>query len=485
MKLLSFAIPALALLLGAACGNSHNLRAGAAIADITPQQEWPLPLIGNFGYSPATAANDPLSVRAIVLESGEETIAIAVVDSCYLPQEVADDAKKRASERSGIPADRILLSATHTHSAPPSSPMLDWKPGGPPEVEPNMQTYTERLRNGVAEAVANAHSRLEPAEVGWGKVDIPEELHNRRWFMKEGTIPPDPFGGMTDKVQMNPPRMSENLIKAAGPTDPELYVVSLRSLDGVPLALWATYSLHYVGGVPSGKVSADYFGEFARRIAASMRQEGAGDDFVGILANGTSGDVNNIDFQHERPPAAPFERIHQVAERVARGAYETYKSIGHHRQLDFGMIERELTLQRRKPTPEGYEQAKLTLAEPDESELPRRARPYAERAIALYDGPDETTIKLQALHIGPLAVCAIPFEVFTQIGLDIKDKSPFEDTFTVELANGWNGYLPTPEQHELGGYETWLGTNFVQKDASVKITEQLLGMLEELHAPEP
>jgi hypothetical protein len=58
--------------------------------------------------------------------------------------------------------------------------------------------------------------------------------------------------------------------------------------------------------------------------------------------------------------------------------------------------------------------------------------------------------------------------------------SPFADTFTVELANGWNGYLPTPEQHELGGYETWLGTNFVQKDASQKITGELLDMLKEL-----
>jgi hypothetical protein len=340
-----------------------------------------------------------------------------------------------------------------------------------------MEAYSERLRNGVAQAVADAQSKLEPAELGWGKVEVPEELFNRRWFMKEGSIPPDPFGGTTDRVRMNPPRQSPDLVKPAGPTDPELYVVSVRSHDGSPLALWATYSLHYVGGVPPGKVSADYFGEFARRIAASMRQEGAGDDFVGILANGTSGDVNNIDFQHERPAAAPFERIHQVAERVARAAFEAYKGIGHHRRLELAALVHELTLQRRKPTADGYEQAKLALAEPDETKLPRRAKPYAERAIALYEGPDQTTIKLQALRIGPLAVCAIPFEVFTEIGLEIKEKSPFEDTFTVELANGWNGYLPTPEQHELGGYETWLGTNFVQKDASRKITDELLQIL--------
>ena len=480
MKFFSITLAAFSLAGLMGCAPDHSLRAGAATADITPQQEWPLPLIGNFGYNPADSTHDPLAVRAIVLESGGETIAIAVVDSCYIPQDVADDAKQRASSRSGIHADRILLSATHTHSAPPASPMLDWRPGGPPEVQANMEAYSERLRNGVAQAIADAKSKLQPAELGWGKVDIPEELFNRRWHMKEGSIPPDPFGGTTDKVQMNPPRQSPDLVKPAGPTDPELYVVSVRSRDGSPLALWATYSLHYVGGVPGGKVSADYFGEFARRIAASMRQEGAGDDFVGMLANGTSGDVNNIDFQNARPPAAPFERIHQVAERVARGAFEAYKAIGHHRQLEIATVERQLTLQRRKPTVEGYELAKKVVAEPDESKLPRRAKPYAERAIALYEGPDSTAIKLQAIRIGPLAICAIPFEVFTQIGLDIKEDSPFADTFTVELANGWNGYLPTPEQHELGGYETWLGTNFVQKDASQKITGELLDMLKEL-----
>jgi hypothetical protein len=79
-------------------------------------------------------------------------------------------------------------------------------------------------------------------------------------------------------------------------------------------------------------------------------------------------------------------------------------------------------------------------------------------------------------------VASIPFEVFTETGLEIKAKSPFKTTFTVELANGHYGYLPTPEQHDLGGYETWLGTNYVDKQASRKITDSLLGMLEELAA---
>jgi neutral ceramidase len=87
---------------------------------------------------------------------------------------------------------------------------------------------------------------------------------------------------------------------------------------------------------------------------------------------------------------------------------------------------------------------------------------------------------LQAIRIGEQAIVSMPFEVFVEIGLEIKQKSPFPHTFVIELANGGYGYLPTPQQHELGGYETWIGTNKVQKDASVILTKNLLEMLEEL-----
>ena len=90
------------------------------------------------------------------------------------------------------------------------------------------------------------------------------------------------------------------------------------------------------------------------------------------------------------------------------------------------------------------------------------------------------TVPFQALRIGDLAVCALPFETLVEIGLDLKKRSPFPRTMVIGIANGYNGYLPTPEQHKLGGYETWFGTNKVQEDASVILTDQLLEMLAEL-----
>ena len=87
---------------------------------------------------------------------------------------------------------------------------------------------------------------------------------------------------------------------------------------------------------------------------------------------------------------------------------------------------------------------------------------------------------LQAFRIGDVGITAIPFETFAETGLSIKERSPLQPTFNIELANGSYGYLPTPPQHELGGYETWLGTNFVEKEASEKIAATLLELLGEV-----
>ena len=460
------------------CGaGDPGLRAGAAITDITPQ-EWPVPVIGNFDYRPATQAHDPLSARALVLDDGSTTLAIVVVDSCYIRRAALDDAKQRASARTGIPTERMLISATHTHSAPPSSPEIAPRRWNlPADVEARNVRYSELLREGIAEAIAAAHAALQPARLGRASASVPEELNNRRWFMTEGTIPPDPFGGTTDKVKMNPPRNSPDLIEPAGPTDPEVAMLTVESADGKPLALLAAYSLHYVGGVRRGDVSADYFAEFARRVTDEL---GAGNDFVAMMANGTSGDVNNIAFTQPRTPREPYEQMRKVGERVAAAAARAWPQAQWIESPTLGMAQRELTLERRKPTPEIYEQSKKWLGVEDDAALPRNAKAYAQRAIDQQDGPDSVPVILQALRIGDFAIATTPFETFTEIGLEIKEKSPLSRSFMIELANGGEGYLPTPEQHELGGYETWLGTNRVEKSASRQIVVQLLEMLAEL-----
>ena len=213
-----------------------------------------------------------------------------------------------------------------------------------------------------------------------------------------------------------------------------------------------------------------------------LKAEGAGPEFVGILSNGTSGDVNNINFHHAEPPLPVFGRIQKVASRLADSALIAYRETSYEKTPTLAMEQRELPLKFRKPTPAQLDFARRALAEPDEKKLPLRAKPYAAFAMALHNGPEIADVLLQAARIGGLGIASIPCEVFTETGLEIKAKSPLKTTFTMELANGHYGYLPTPEQHALGGYETWLGTNKLEMEASRKITAALLEMLAKVKA---
>jgi len=457
--------------------NAAEFRAGAAVGDITPTK-WPVYLVGSFSERPAEKAWDPLSARALVLDDGRTRLAIVIVDSCLIPRVLFDEVKRRASKATGIRSDHMLMAATHTHSAPASLDRLFAKAS---------EEYLKVLKRGIVDAVKQANANLEPAKLGWGHVDVPEHVHNRRWFMKSGGIVPNPFGETTDRVRMNPPRGRGLLDRPAGPIDPQVSFISVQAKGGRPIALLANYSLHYVGGVPAGGVSADYFGEFARQIQKRIapEEDDSQPPFVGILSNGTSGDINNINFTNPQPRKKPFEQIRYVADSVADEVFEVYKKTKHRDSITLAMAERELTLDIRKPTAEQLKRAKQFLAEPDESKLPRRAKAYAEFAVRLAEMPPTEDIILQAIRIGDVGITSVPCEVFAEIGLDIKEQSPLKPTFTIELANGWNRYLPTPRQHRLGGYETWLGTNMLEIQASEKIVHVVLDLLRDVSHYEP
>jgi hypothetical protein len=279
---------------------------------------------------------------------------------------------------------------------------------------------------------------------------------------------------------MNPPRNNHILINPAGPTDPEVSVLYVVDAKGRPLAVFANYSLHYVGNT-GGQMSADYFGEFSRLMPVRLGRTAEG--FVAMLSNGTSGDVNNINFRNPRPRREPFEQIRIVAGKTADAATRAIEQIGSPSgDLTLAVKQREITLNHRVPTAEQIERAKR-IVEVDaegEKELPRLARAYAERTLKLVAEPPTTKVLIQTVRIGDMAICTLPFEVFAEIGLELKERSPAADTIVVSLANGGYGYLPTPGQHQFGGYETWLTTNKVQKDASVILVNNLLEMLGEL-----
>lgn len=444
-------------------------RAGAASVDITPKV-FPLNMPGGFSANMAESAHDPLHARALVLDDGTTKLAMVVVDTLGAGPDVLDEAKAIAGAKTGMAADKMLISSTHTHTGPPLNT----------RSEP-AAAYRKLFVEGVAESIIQAHAALQPAAVGAAAHPLPDEVFNRRWYLKPGKMPLNPFGRM-DTVKMNPGTSPDVLDRPAGPTDPDITILSVEDTKRRQVALFANYSLHYVGGSPPAQISADYFGEFARIMPSRLRGNGK---LVAMMSNGTSGDINNIPFGTIRPPREPFEQIRIVAQKAADAVWHAHRKIEKHRaDVRLGMLQREITLKYRRPAAQDVAEARAILAIKDKDaveKLPRLAQNYAGSVVAAAERKEETiTVKLQAIRIGDFAVCGIPFETFVEIGLDLKKRSPFPQTMVIGLANGRHGYLPTLEQHKLGGYETWLGTNSVQEDTSVILTNNLLEMLAEL-----
>src|SRR5690606_22268441 len=317
--------------------------------------------------------------------------------------------------------------------------------------------------------------------IGWGAGSVPQHVFNRRWKMKEPVV--NPFGGK-DLVRMNPGVGNPDIVEPAGPTDPEVSFIFVQAVDGRPLALLANYSLHYVGGVPRNDISADYFAVFADRIQELLGADRQDPPFVGMMSNGTSGDINNINFRGPAEKNAPYAKMRVVANDVAEEVVKVYKTIEHQDWVPLRAAQSELSLAVRKPTPALLAHTQKVLVRGDDEDPLHHPleKTYAERVLTIeHNWPDSVNVILQAFGIGDLGIAAIPFEIIYEIGLEIIDNSPAKKTFTISLANGSYGYLPTPEQHKMGGYETWLGTNRVEKNASKRIVAELRSLFAKIH----
>ncbi|MEZ6059265.1 MAG: hypothetical protein R3C19_02775 [Planctomycetaceae bacterium] len=457
----------------AAFADESTFRAGAFVIDVTPET-FPVESAGSMGPRVVDAAHDPLNVRCLVLDDGTTTLAFAVCDHCMIPRDIVDAARAIVEREAGIPAANILCSATHTHSGVTLAPTF----------QSNVETeYCEFLTTKIADGIIEAHRRLRPAKIGWAIGNNPNQVFNRRWHMRSGFSLADPFDNGTDKVRMNPPAGNSSLLKPAGPTDPEVPIISVVDSEGTPIALLANYSLHYVGGIPGGALSADYFGEFAVQIARLLNIPNDS-DFVAIMSNGTSGDINNINFFDGVQSKPPFEQIRFVATDVAESAVRAMQRIEYRDDVTLTAVETEIELGVRKPTADEIARATRLLDQAGPGPYGDVRLIYANETLDLAEYPNTVKARLQALRIGELAIVTSPCETFVETGLAIKKLSPFRPTFTIELANGYNGYLPTAEQHAFGGYETWRAkSSYLAVDSEEKIRSTLLKLLDQLRTP--
>lgn len=446
-----------------------QLAAGAAKIDITPQPG--VSLDGAISKNgPVESIHDHLHARALVLCDGTSTIALVVVDQCMTVRDVFDRAKRSVKAATKIPIECQLMAATHTHAAPRTAHIA---------TEPIDNEYHEWLSEQIAKAVVRAHANMAPATIAYTSFDRGDLLACRRHLAEPGSVGANPFGEVGEQIKSVAGR-SNKIIRPAGPVDPQFSVISIQHTDGTPLCVLGNFSVHYCGGYRKGVVSADYFGHFSEAIEKTIATTSKHPPVIGIMSNGTSG--NTGAFQHKDGKRfKPFEAMAHYGRMLADESLQAIDPVTYQNDIQIKSLQSELEFAVRKPSKERLQWADKMLAT-DKAKHPHRwTTVYANEAKHLAKFPDRRSFLFQAFRIGDIAIVSAPCEVFAETGLAIKEASPIKHAFTMELANGYGGYLPTTQQHELGGYETWPArSSFLEVGAEATIRAEMIHLLEQL-----
>ena len=426
---------------------STSLQAGAATANITPWLGVEVP--GSHRTRYAESVHDELLAKALVLDNGDTRIALVTCDLIAMPQGIADQAKERIADRCGIPPENVMINATHTHTAAGIADLLG--------TDGN-QAYIDWVPLKMADSVEIAATRMQNASIGFATAHEDRISFCRRWHMRDGT------------VRMNPGHENPDLVKPTYPIDPEITMLYVEGADGRPIAAVSNFVLHYVGTDDGLAISADYFGHFHRLIQRYLDPQ-----CVGMLWNGTSGDINNVDYSGKRKwTASGHTQAIKMANVLAGHLITEIQLMEMQDELELAAAVGTFEFQRKTITEEDLAVAEKILAVPPGTytdydsgpfswvvgqTLPENlADVYARECQRLAAMPMNHTAPVQAMRLGDASIVALPGEIFVEFGLTIKQQSPATPQFVVSLANGYVGYICTDKAlTEHGGYETWAG----------------------------
>ena len=427
-----------------------ELQVGVARADVTPPVG--TPSIGFAARGPLTALHDPLLATAMVLSDGERTGVLITCDLIGLDAETTAEVRAGVSERTGIPGKGVTIACSHTHYGPDP---------GRDRSHPMVVAYHANLVYTLVGVVEEAMADLRPAAmgVGWGESYIGI---NRREKLPDGRV----------ILGRNPD----------GPTDRAVGVLRIEELDGRPIACVVNFQTHPVAQTGTvAHISADYPGQMRRVVeeltgARCLFLQGACGDINAAIMEPCYESARTLGVRLGCEVVRVWETICPAPARELRFATTTvalprirYGSPEEARTL-LRNVERELEARRAEGAAPGlisWLEKRLT-----------RARD----ALASWDEGRElepVMAELQAWQIGPCALATAPGEIFNQIGTQVKAASPFKDTFFVAYANGYIGYVPTPDAYDDGGYEV-LHASQVDPDAAGMIVEGCLGLLGQL-----
>jgi neutral ceramidase len=417
-----------------------EIEAGVAVVEITPPRGYRM--AGYFAERLNTGTHDPLWAKALVFRQGNRRAALVFCDLVGVPRAVASRARARASEATGIPVANIAVAATHSHTGPlyfgAMHTHLHEKAvaaqGRDPLEEFDFPTH---LVERVAEAVSTAASALAPVRLAAGTTPEPGVAFNRRFKMKDGT------------VRFNPGALNPNIARPAGPIDPEIGIVMIEPAapgeQRPPLAGLTVFAMHLdtVGGT-------EYSADYAYSLETTLKQA-FGPRFVSAFGAGTCGDINDIDVsQRTRTPTAELGK--RLGDAVV--AARTQLSAVANPTLDVRST--LVTCDIQKPSEAEIADARAKADRLADATLPFLERVKTAKVLDLLAKYPESSraMEVQVFRLGPeLAIVTLPGEIFVELGLAIKARSPFETTLVVELANDVPNYIPSEKAFREGSYE--------------------------------
>jgi len=410
-----------------------ELRVGRGAVVITPPAG--APLSGYYEPRGSTGVLDDIYSKAMAIEQGGVKVAIVVCDLLTIPRQTVVAARKLIEERTGIPGSNVMISATHQHTGPvvARESARDRLDGGDSEAG---LRYTESLPLLIARSVVEANRNLTPARVSAAIGREDNISFNRRFLMRDGT------------VSWNPRKRHPDIIKPAGPIDPEVGLLYFDTPQSKPLVTFVNFALHpdTTGGT---KISADYPGALSRSLSEYKDPE-----MLTIFANGACGNINhrNINWDDPQKGAGEAKRIGTV---LAGAVFKAWYSLEPVNKDALRVRSETVKMPLPKLTPDDIAKANgvaRRLSEPG-TEFMEKVKAFQVLDVAAREGKP-LEVEIQAITLGDqIAWLSLPGEVFVELGLAIKKASPFKYTMIVELANGSIGYIPNKSAYAEGNYE--------------------------------
>jgi hypothetical protein len=443
-----------------------ELRVGAATVDITPPVGYRLS--GYFNERVSTGTHDPLQAKAIFFEQGDQQAALVFCDLIAIGRNITQQARKLAASECGIPAENILIAATHSHTGPlyggalrDHFHALSLAAHGADQAE--SVDYPAELVKKLASAIANAKKQATPAKLQAGYAEQQGLSFNRRFHMKDGS------------VVFNPGKLNPNIVRACGPIDPEVgLVLACDTKSDKPLAALTTFALHLdtVGGTEH---SADFPFYLSRAL-----QEKHGGDFISLFAAGTCGDINHIDVSHDRPQKGQGE-AERIGSKLAATVLDKLADLSAIDKPSLATRSTVVDVPLQQYSPEEVAQAKKDIFEVGGGKLSFLEQVKAVTIVSVDKlGGPTLPLEVQVFRLSDdVALVGLPGEVFVDLGLAIKLASPFKTTIVMELCNDAPAYIPTKKAFAEGSYETI--NSRVQPGGGELLVDAAAKLLRDLH----